>query len=529
MTEAALLTSSTAADREAPPVVDTFPEPLLAQSVRRVGLLAWVTLAVGFVAWVGVGVIDGFLWGDLQSFPQWGPPTLGMLASLLMALSARRRWPTPRAVVRVALVYEVLIAFSIAFSEYWGAFEAFTAELMHSDTVGFTSVAVWMFAFTAIVPTRPRSAAAALLASAAATPITYGFVVRAGGAPALGPGQFFWVLVFPYLIVAALAYLTARIIYGLGRDVQRARELGCYRLEHRLGEGGMGEVWRATHCMLARPAAVKLVSPALLAAGPEKLAETLARFEREAQATAELQSTHTVSVYDYGVADDGRIYYVMELLDGVDLEDLVREHGPLPPERVIHVLLQACDSLGEAHGRGLIHRDIKPGNLFLCRYALKYDVLKVLDFGLAKHRHLDSEKGVQLTRADVIRGTPAYMAPELATGDRPVDGRADLYALGCVAYWLLSGTVVFGATSPIGMIAAHVGTAPTPLTDRSELGIPAALDALVMDCLAKDPAARPDTAEDLAERLASIEVADGWTPARAAEWWELHRPGAEPV
>ncbi len=238
--------------------------------------------------------------------------------------------------------------------------------------------------------------------------------------------------------------------------------------------------------------------------------------------TAELQSDHTVDLYDYGVTEDGRLYYAMELLDGIDLERLVKDFGPQPAERVIHILLQACDSLAEAHRRGLVHRDIKPGNIFLCRYAFKHDVVKVLDFGLAKRTRLDGEEDVRLSRAETVRGTPAYLSPELVLGTETVDGRADIYALGCVAYWLLTGNLVFEAPSPTAMILAHVRQAPVPPSQRSELAIPQELEALLMQCLAKEREARVPSAESLAQRLTQIRVDSPWTPSRAAEWWELH-------
>ncbi|UCC73621.1 MAG: serine/threonine protein kinase [Gemmatimonadota bacterium] len=513
--------SGVASSRELP-AADTFPPLLLQQSVRRVRAAAMLTLGVMAVAWLLHGAIEGFLWEEFQQLGEWAPPTFTILVSALMYVVARSRRIPARTILHLALAYQVAVSFGVVFTQYWGAFAGFSADQIRGDTVGLSAVAVWMLVFTVLVPVRPRHAVIALLVSAAATPITYAIAARAGDAPVLPPSHFFWSLVFPYLVVAGVAYIMARIIYRLGQDVWRARELGSYRLERRLGQGGMGEVWRANHRMLARPAAVKLVSPAAVGDTPEALAEMLARFEREAQVTAELQSGHTVDVYDYGVTEDGRLYYVMELLDGIDLEHLVRRFGPLPSERVIHTLLQACDSLAEAHRRGLVHRDIKPGNIFLCKYAFKVDVVKVLDFGLAKHTRLRAADDVRLSQAEVIRGTPAYMAPELAMGEEAVDGRVDLYALGCVAYWLLTGSLVFDASSPAAMIVAHVRDEPVPPSRRSELPIPAELDELVLACLAKDRAARLQSAEHLASALAAVPLESPWTPARAAEWWRTH-------
>lgn len=518
-----LITAALAATEKAP-TTQTFPPLLLKQSVHRVRLVALILVGLIVVTWVIPGLIDGFLWYDLRSFPQWAPPVFMVLASLAMFFAARSRQIPARVILGIALVYEVAVSFGIVFSQYLGVFYDFTAEQIRFDAVGLNSTALWMLCFTVFVPVKPRHAVIGLLGSAAATPIVYALIVRAGEAPALQPGQFFWTLVFPYLVVAGLSYVIVRILYSLGQDVWRARELGSYRLEHRLGQGGMGEVWRASHRMLKRPAAVKLISPAALGDTPETLAETLARFEREAQVTAELQSQHTVKLYDYGITENGQLYYAMELLEGVDLEQLVRRFGALPPERVIHILRGACDSLAEAHRRGLVHRDIKPSNIILCQYAFNYDVVKLLDFGLAKKTQFEAQDDVRLSQAEVVRGTPAYMAPELALGSGDVDARSDIYALGCVAYWLLTGGLVFEASSPTAMIVAHVQQLAVPPGKRSETPVPPELDALVMDCLAKDPDARIPSAQALAERLSAISVDEPWSATRAEEWWSLHAP-----
>jgi serine/threonine-protein kinase len=280
----------------------------------------------------------------------------------------------------------------------------------------------------------------------------------------------------------------------------------------------MGEVWRASHRTLARPAAIKLIRPEALGDDP---AVATARFEREAQAIASLQSPNTVALYDFGATPDGTLYYVMELLDGVDLERLVRDHGPLPPERVIHILRQVCASLAEAHARDIIHRDIKPANIYLCRRALEHDVVKVLDFGLVKRLAPEAAADVQLTHPEIVAGTPAYLAPEIVTGG-VVDGRADLYALGCVAFWLLTGRLVFQGATAAALIIAHAREAPP--RPGSLVEVPEALDRIVLDCLAKDPAGRPANAEALSEQLAAVPLARPWTPAAAAGWWSGQAP-----
>jgi eukaryotic-like serine/threonine-protein kinase len=230
--------------------------------------------------------------------------------------------------------------------------------------------------------------------------------------------------------------------------------------------------------------------------------------------------------FDFGVADDGRFYYVMELLNGLDLEMLVRRHGPVPAERMIYLLRQMCHSLAEAELRGLVHRDIKPANLFVCRYGGEDDFLKVLDFGIAKPTLDMSETGtLALTRDNVVHGTPAYIAPEQALGAAPVDGRADIYAAGCVAYFLLTGQLVFTADTPMGLVVHHANTQPVPPSERSELSIPPALDRVVLDCLAKRPEDRPQSARELSRRLAEIGGIAQWTEDRAHAWWDAHEPG----
>jgi serine/threonine-protein kinase len=310
------------------------------------------------------------------------------------------------------------------------------------------------------------------------------------------------------------------VIHRLGRKLEAARAVGNYHLVTRLGEGGMGEVWQASHRLLHRPAAVKLISAAAMDAKPEVAARLFQRFEREAQATAQLQSPHTVHVYDFGVTRDGAFYYVMELLDGLDLHRLVEQHGPQPPERVVHILRQACHSLDEAHTRGLIHRDIKPANIYLCRYGLDVDFVKVLDFGLVKPREdvTEDAAGVRLTGQMALTGTPGFIAPEAMMSERPIDGRADLYSLGCVAYWLLAGREVFEHTATMAMLIAHANERPQPPSARG-VNVPPDLEGIVMTLLEKDPARRPQSARALADQLAELRIEESWTIAHREEWW----------
>jgi serine/threonine-protein kinase len=333
------------------------------------------------------------------------------------------------------------------------------------------------------------------------------------------------------ICVIVTATLTSRIIYGLRKTMREANQIGPYTLEEKLGAGGMGEVWRARHRMLVRNAAVKLIRPEPLLAGGS--ADVLfRRFEREARATAALRSPHTVQLFDFGQAEDGTLYYVMEMLIGMDLENLVSRFGPVPAERAIHILRQVCHSLEEAHKNGLTHRDVKPANIFVSRVGTELDFAKVLDFGLVRLRHDRPDgNGVKLTADGTASGTPAYMAPEIVTGE-DYDHRVDIYALGCVAYWLVTGTLVFEAQNPMKMMVEHARTTPQRPQARTELPIPPALEDLIMQCLEKDRAKRPASAGELAKRLAAIQTPSQWTAERAEKWWQTHMPsqtGERPV
>ncbi|MFT7621800.1 MAG: transcriptional regulator with GAF, ATPase, and Fis domain, partial [Myxococcota bacterium] len=309
---------------------------------------------------------------------------------------------------------------------------------------------------------------------------------------------------------------------ALENALDEGAPMGAYRLVERIGAGGMGEVWKANHRLLKRAAAIKIIPPEIFQESDDPRT-TLRRFEREAQATADLQSPHTVQLFDYGVSETGTFFYAMELLDGLDLESAIRRFGPMEPERVIHILRQSCQSLAEAHAHGLVHRDIKAANVYLCRLALEVDFVKVLDFGLVRDVS-GNELETRLTGQGRIGGTPAYMAPELAIEENNFDQRADLYALGCMAFWLLTGRLVFDAPSVVKMLMAHVGEPPTPPSDHTELPIPPELDALVLDLLAKKPDQRPADAREVIRRLDTMVLRRPWTADRAERWWAAHLP-----
>lgn len=300
-----------------------------------------------------------------------------------------------------------------------------------------------------------------------------------------------------------------------------ARRLGQYRLKEKIGAGGMGEVWKADHRFLVRPAAIKLIKPDIAEGGDPQLAEALLRsFEREVQATVMLRSVHTIEVYDFGVTEDETFYYVMELLDGFDLQTLVKRFGPLPPERVVHIMLQVCESLAEAHAAGLTHRDLKPANIFTCRMGTAYDFVKVLDFGLVKMHHEGGIEETTLTGGGAIVGTPAFMSPEAVLG-RDQDSRSDIYALACVGFWLLTGHLVFEADTPLEMAVQQAQVAATaPSTRFPDIAVPEQLEDVLLACLEKDSSKRPASAEEVARLLAESGIGESWTPAAARQWWD---------
>ncbi|MDQ6827359.1 MAG: protein kinase [Gemmatimonadota bacterium] len=462
----------------------------------------------------GRGAATSWSWESAQSVLS----VIGLILSLSVAYVASKLRDRPEMVIDLGLGYQVATALLVALVTEWHP---------RTDLNGISWVCVVILAYPAIAPTTPGKTLAAGLASAAMNLLGVAFALLRGEHLSLTPFEAMW-LYFPPFLVAFVAIVPATVISGLGRQVRKARELGSYRLGERLGRGGMGEVFRATHRLLARPAAVKLInSEALHGESAESARVTIERFRREAEAAATLSSPHTISLYDFGSASDGTFYYVMELLDGIDLEQLVERFGPVPPERAVHLLEQACASLGEAHEAGLIHRDVKPSNIFACRMGLEVDFVKVLDFGLVKRdRHsalVGGGKQSMLTMPEITTGTPAFMAPEMVTGD-PVDARADVYALGCLAYWLLTGHFVFSATSAALIMAQHVQALPVSPSAAAGYVLPSELESLILTCLAKKPEQRPANAAEVGRRLSEIAFPEPWTQERAIAWWAEHVP-----
>jgi len=311
-----------------------------------------------------------------------------------------------------------------------------------------------------------------------------------------------------------VATITSHVIYGLRRAVEKAQRLGQYTLEEKLGEGGMGTVYRARHAMLRRPTAIKLLRPDRAGRA------AIERFEREVQLTAALSHPNTVSVFDYGHTPDGIFYYAMEYLDGANLEAVVRGDGPQREERVVHVLEQVASALVEAHGIGLIHRDIKPENVILCERGGVPDVAKVVDFGLVK----DIEHGsASLTQADVLQGTPLYLSPEAITAPGSVGPRSDIYSLGAVGYYLVTGQHLFDGATLVEVCSHHIHTPPVPPSERLGRAVHAGLESLILACLAKDPAERPESADGFRQRLRELDDLPPWSEDAARGWWKQWR------
>ena len=491
----------------------------LLQANRRLGLVSAVFAgAVAMLVGTAFLLYGVFGWDEPDHLPHFlAAQTVLFLVSLAMAFMSWRRVFDPVTLVKVGMVYQVLGALILSIC-------AFQGDMLVQPLMAKLSwLAVWILLFPLFVPGPPlRSLAVSLLSASMAPAVFFSWSLLGGHELPQLP-----VLVesfVPYYVCAGLAVIPAWLVYDLGSTASAARntarQLGSYQLTDLLGKGGMGEVWRAEHGLLARPAAIKLVGRPTGEAGDpltERPVEIRKRFEQEAQAIAALTSPHTVSLYDYGLTDDGTLYYAMELLDGLDFETLVKRFGPVSPARSIYLLRQVCESLAEAHRAGLIHRDIKPANLMACRIGGRVDFVKVLDFGLVRRAHDEHDPSV--SGANCVLGTPGFMAPEQAKSSAEVDGRADIYALGCVAYWLLTGTMVFEDASGIGMIVKHVQEVPSPPSTRVEQHIPPTLERLVLDCLAKDPDRRPQTAEALMQRLTRLRIGRVWTQQQAHLWW----------
>ncbi|HEU4681665.1 MAG TPA: serine/threonine-protein kinase [Gemmatimonadales bacterium] len=500
----------------------SLPTDLMFQTCKRVGIVSLVFASI----WAFMTIMNNFVirviserMDTLYPFPGNVLGVAGVTSSILMVYLARKIGHKPQLLIDVGSGYLVLQCLLIAILTHW-------IPIPLVPRVSWVCIAILIY--PAIVPNTPRKTLIVSLLAASTEPLAMG-ISDLRGIDFRGGWLYVAWTSMPNYICAFLSVIPVKIIHGLGQQVRRARELGSYRLEEPLGKGGMGEVFRATHQMLARPAAVKLIRSEVLGSSSRGAARVIVeRFRREAEAAASLRSPHTINLYDFGVANDGTFFLVTELLDGLDLESLVERFGPIPPGRMVHLMQQACASLEEAHTRGLVHRDVKPSNIFTCRMGLAVDFVKVLDFGLVKAIGEESREATLLTAPDATTGTPAYIAPETVRGDRAADHRVDIYTLGCVAYWLVTGRLVFQAPNAIQLMYQHANSAPIPPSQRSEFEISPALDSVILACLAKFPEERPQSAAELASRLAAA-VGDGWTEEQAHRWWDRHHPEAGPL
>jgi tRNA A-37 threonylcarbamoyl transferase component Bud32 len=489
------------------------PATMVSDQVRRMAISA----AVGGGLWTFGLVMDGIVRPntvavDAPAAVLW-TEAAALLMSVLMLAFVRVSSHCSQTKADVGLLFFAANAAAVALLNNW-------ARSPIIDVVRYVSWnAVVILVGAMIIPSSPRKMLVTALVAASMDPLAVWFAhLRGVQTPSLLNT---FVLFLPNYACAVVAVVPSTAFQRVGRTLRHAQEMGSYHLIELLGRGGMGEVWRAEHRLLARSAAIKLVRPELLGASAADARQMLLRFQREAQATATLSSPHTIRLFDFGITEDRTFYYVMERLNGRDLESLVRQFGPLSPERVAFLLRQVVHSLTEAHAQGLVHRDVTPANIYACHMGLDYDFVKVLDFGLVAYNDRRPSGESMLTAAHVTTGTPAFMAPEVIL-ENAVDARADIYALGCVAYFLLTGQLVFEAKTPMAMFVQHLQSMPPAPSTVTELPIPAELDALVIACLQKDPAKRPQSMDEVLSLLDRYRPSYPWTNASARGWWDHH-------
>jgi eukaryotic-like serine/threonine-protein kinase len=495
------------------------PDEIARESRRRIRVAA--VLGAGayavFLALEWTGVPGG---SALERAIDLAHDSVGLGLCLVLLAATVARALSDRQVIVLALAVQVLISALISIAVTWASYVR----------TGHLSALTWVVPLIIFYPLLVPASRTLTLAvsSACALSMAAGpWLLAARGAIVTRPADALASLVTGAVAVA-IATVASQALYGARRQIEAARTIGSYELIERIAAGGMGEVWKAQHLLLARPAAIKLILPAALQGADERRAVMMERFTREAQVTAGLRSPHTVQLFDFGAAADGTLYYVMELLEGMNLEHFVYRYGAIEPRRAVDWLRQACHSLAEAHARGLVHRDIKPANLFVGPYGRDLDFVKVLDFGLTRHEPAAgatpagaAERSVSLTATGTTMGTPSTMAPEQWMG-RPADPRTDLYALGCVGYWLLAGAKPFEAETLGEMMRLHLETPPPPLARTAKQEVPSRLEAVILSCMAKDPGARPPDADALGARLEAALDGDSWSASRARAWWDAN-------
>ncbi|MDB4933555.1 MAG: serine/threonine kinase [Labilithrix sp.] len=474
---------------------------------RRLALSAFVVFVLGLGFWLIANVSIAIVAPDklatvlVERTSQIHIVTIVFL--MVIWLVARRGKPTRNLLDAL----DAITAFGVCLG--W------TLMIAREEAIGVRPESIALLACTytlvvraALIPSTPaRTALLSAISLAPLVPVTINLYTN--GIPDKAPlPPAAYVAIWAALGVAATTVISY-VIYGLQLQVRKAMQLGQYLLEDKIGEGGMGVVYRASHAMLRRPTAIKLLTGST--------GHAAERFEREVQITARLTHPNTVAVFDYGRTPDGVFYYAMEYLDGITLEDLVTEFGPLPSSRVVHVLTQVCGALEEAHANGLVHRDIKPANIMLTERGRVPDVVKVLDFGLVKETE-QADPGV--SNVNTILGTPHYMAPEAIIDPARVTACTDLYAVGATAYYLLTGEHVFDGANLVEVCSQHLHQAPVPPSAKRP-DVPGSLEKVVLACLAKKPSDRPADAATLAAMLAECEVVE-WTREDARAWWTSH-------
>jgi hypothetical protein len=438
------------------------------------------------------------------------------------ALAGILWWATRRGRVRGSVLHGLDIGVSLGLVTVWGLSGATLPDATTGSFVALLSFVVGVLARAIVVPSTARRT---LVIGVIGALVLVALAIVRGATDEQALGSAAAVACWAATAVT-ISTVASQTIFGLRKEAARARVLGQYTLESKIGQGGMGDVWRASHSLLRRPTAVKLLPPT-------RMGEVaIRRFEREVQLTARLTHPNTVAIYDYGRTRDGIFYYAMELLEGTDLDRLVTAHGPQPAERVLHVLTQICGALAEAHDLGLVHRDVKPANILLSPRKNEHEFAKIVDFGLVKSVDptlTQAPPGVTATNS--ITGTPLYMAPESIKAPDSVDARADLYALGAVAWFLLVGRPPFQGTTIVEVCGQHLHAAPLRPSAALRRAVPADLEDAILACLEKDPAARPKDARALRSRLETCESYGRWKVEHATDWWRTHTPGepAPPV
>lgn len=489
--------------------------------LQRLSMLSLFVFVV-----TGVSMLGRFVIAEISQTPlfwqacHWA--LLGGALAVYLLLKLIR--PRLKVVKVLAMVFQIFASYTIASLEF--------AEIQGSGLslgVGISKVCIIALIFPLFV--HGSITRNLLLAALGALMIPLSYWVQLRGGMVLIPNDVFLQYCFINFLICTASVVPTSVINRFERSLERAKAAGSYEFldDGFIGKGGMGEVWKARHSMLLRPAAIKVFKREVsFNEDPIERRVAAKRFKREAQAIASLQSPHTVEIYDVGTCQkDFSYYYAMEFLDGLDLKRFIEKYGPVTPERAVFLLKQICHSLHNAHESGMIHRDVKPANILICRYGSDYDFVKVLDFGLVKLLGKSRMDETQITHTKISTGTPAFLAPEMAMS-QSVDARTDIYSLGCVAFWMLTGELVFEADTSVQMAVKHIQEEAPDVRSRSEFEISDRFAKLIASCLEKNPQRRPQSISDVYEVLKKIDLEMGpsskWSYQKARNWWQRHKP-----